>query len=206
MDVLLSGCVASGVQLERKKILFFFSKNIWSLNEHSPLPTFRVLGSVKYHWSTLCQESPVCHPTVTKPSACWVTACRLQWSWWSRADAGAWALCCSSMVGLLSLILIIGNFYSTCSVRHILHLSRYELCYYYYNDINLLSLSDTLFYHMYGHTHDCVSGWLVVWNCCSHYAECYRRLLFCEWPTTPLWSQPLNSADVTVKQFCCHCI
>lgn len=51
------------------------------------------------------------------------------------------------------------------------------------------------------HTQSCVSRLLFVWDCCSHYAECYRRLLFCEWPMASLCSQPVKSADVMSNNF-----
>lgn len=87
-------------------LLFFFCDNLTTVLS---LPTFRVLGNAKYRWSTLCHESPACRLTVTRPSACWVTARRLQGSWGSRADSGAWALCCSSTVGLVPLLLMRGT-------------------------------------------------------------------------------------------------
>lgn len=90
------------------------------------------------------------------------------------------------MVGLLSLILIIGNFYSTCSVGHTLHLSSYELCYYYYNDINLLSRIDTLFYRLYVHSHTtvCLGDWLC--GTVAPIMNVTEGFLFCEWPPAPL--------------------
>lgn len=60
--------------------------------------TFFVLGNVRCRWTTPCQGSPACRRTATKPSACWATACRPQGSCSNRPGAGAWALCCSSMV------------------------------------------------------------------------------------------------------------
>lgn len=63
--------------------------------------TFSVSGNVRCHWTTLYQGSPVYHLTVTKLFACWATVRHPQGGCCSRPDAGAWALCFSSMVGLL---------------------------------------------------------------------------------------------------------
>lgn len=165
MDVLLSGCVASGVQLERKKIrFFFFSENILALIFTNLLCVRKCEVSLVYSLPRKSSLSSDSNKTFCMLGHCTQTSGELV------KQSRRWSM---------GTVLLFNG-------RTLISSPDDELCYCYYTDINLLSLIGALFYRMYVRTHDCASGLMFVWDCCYHYADCSRGLLFCEWPTASL--------------------